>query len=145
MKVLTTAIPLLALLAGCDPIWHHRVSVLRAPCDFRGDAPPNRAPLPKATIRVDCSAAGHPFSATLTSDGSGEAEYGGIGYGIPQACTVEVTKDGYGRRRYHVGEFCSDPAFPGEPNPKAKCRFGALRAELVSRGEEAPSPPAAAP
>ncbi len=132
MKVLTAAIPLLALLTACDPIWHHRVSVLRAPCDFRGDAPPNRAPLPGATIQVDCSAADHPFSATRISDGSGEAEYGGIGYGIPQACTVEVTKDGYRPRKYHVAELCSDPGFPREPNPKARCRFGMLRAELVS-------------
>lgn len=85
------AVAMLLSLAGCDPVWSLKATVVS----------PNKAPLPAAALAITCPPSS--IRAVVThaalTDARGDALLGG-GASLPPGCVITVARPGY--RTYTV-------------------------------------------
>lgn len=91
------ALLLVAMLAGCDPIWGVDVRVQH----------PGRVPVENATIAVACPD-GTMASGTVVvrTAPDGRARVGGLGSVFPVGCDVFVAKPGFATQRMRYRDLC---------------------------------------
>jgi hypothetical protein len=94
---------LLLVLAGCDPLWEVRGSVLPEAPAVRGAA------LPGALVVVRCPRGGPAAHGFARTEPDGTFLLRDAGFMSLERCTVEVSAQGYETRVYPVRDHCVRP------------------------------------
>ena len=126
----------LALL-GCEPGMAF-VGVVRSAPPCNGARPAgDAAPVSGARVVYTCRGARDDKTLLGTSDGSGHVLFSGLGL-MADACFIEVTREGYEPRTYHVRDVC---AVPGPTQwGGSQCSAVNVSVGLVPAGHREPAP-----